>query len=232
MSRKYIAGLTLSALSIGVIALSGCESNDDKSIATAQACLDNATTAAQANACAAALNGITTQQAYLMRCSANFIAQGLTGDRLVSAFEALQGSSSGTGTSTAAMAPYLIFSSTDTTNSIANTVTNCAASGDTSMLNLAHLAQIATLVPSLAGTTIDPTSPTAATQFQSAITTALSSGGTAQIGTVVETAAATLCAAGSAYASNDVCTTVEQAISSANGDAATIGTNLLNLLKH
>ena len=50
--------------------LTGCESEDERKLAAAQSCLDHATTS-DVDTCTAMVDGVETESAYLIRCSAN-----------------------------------------------------------------------------------------------------------------------------------------------------------------
>lgn len=62
------------ALILG-LSLLGCESKEDQDLFAGQVCLDHAKTEAEATVCVNKVAGYESAQAYLIRCSANFIAQ-------------------------------------------------------------------------------------------------------------------------------------------------------------
>jgi hypothetical protein len=226
--------LTL-AFSGGCFMLSGCESSDDRSYANAQTCLDQAHSATDTNRCVAMVNGLETDSAYLIRCSANFVAQGLTGDRLGTAFQSLKSQTAGQNPTTQMLA-YMVFNEADTANNVNTTLNNCQLSKVDSMYKLANAVYAATTFASIAGggsipSYLDPSNPAFdPTRLKQAIDT-LQSGSTAgqqqQVGSVAQTVNSTFCGTGSTYSTTDICTRIGTAISSGNGDSAAIGAALL-----
>ena len=219
---------------------SGCEQQDDLSMASAQSCLDTATTASQANTCVAKIAGIETADAYLVRCSANFIAQGFTGQRVATAYSRMSSSSSGTDPMLNIMA-YLVFANADATNSVANAVTNCTKSGVLSMQQLVQVANLATTTSTLANVCNDGTlncvdpgkvdAVTLVTKIKAAFTNTTAPN-KAAVGTLALNLNSSFCGAGSNYASEDVCTYMSQAITAAGGtsDPAAVATQLISIL--
>ena len=232
-----------SLFALSVVSLAGCsmEKNDDRQIASALSCLDSAQTSTDADNCQAKVAGLDSQQASLIRCSANLIAQGVTGTRLASAFSQLN-KAPASGTQSSQMLSFLVFSKSLPLDTADLTYSNCTKAGVQSVAGLASMIQAATTIASVAGTfgvdpaTLDPSSPS----FNSAALTTLannlySSGDNtkkAVIGQVAITAAASLCGAGSSLTSQDVCKRLTAAIAAGNGDNATIGNSLLNQLLH
>ncbi len=224
-------GLAIVASSISLI-LSGCETSDDRTLASGQACLDSATTASQATQCKAIVAGLTSRESYLIRCSSNFVEQGFTGSRVQTAIANIN-THSGTDATTGLIA-YLIFKQAAPTADEA--ISNCTASGSTSMLRLATAAKLATTIANAAGVlaSIDPSSATAGTQMQAAVNSLISPGPTAQqasdIGSTAILANTAYCGDGSTYQSTQVCTDLQSAISS-NVSPQAVGNALLQLLK-
>jgi hypothetical protein len=233
---KVLAVATLSGLSLLNV---GCEQEADRTMASAQACMDRATTPAQANACAAKVEGIETPSAYLIRCSANFIAQGFTGKRIADAYQGMTDSGSSSGSDPMiGMISYLVFQ-TDAVNGITQTLSNCTKSGTTSMLRLAEVANLATTMASINGAgnlvNFDPTGKDA-TQLADELKDVLTNIGTdpakeATIGTVAIQMSGSVCAAGSSLATTEVCTYLGNALSVGNGDAEATGEELIRILK-
>jgi hypothetical protein len=229
--------LRISAFSFAIIAssmsllLSGCETGDDRTLAAGQACLDSATqsTAAQ---CATIVQGLTSQESYLIRCSANFVSQGFTGSRVANAVANIN-THTGTDATTGLIA-YLIFAKL--TPTVDEAITNCTASGSKSLLRLATAAKLATTLAIAAGSlaTFDPPGASADTQMQTVVNNLIASGPPAQqatdIGNAAVLANSAYCADGSTYQGTQVCTDLQTAISS-NSGAQAIGNALLQLLK-
>lgn len=227
---------------IAVVFSVGCsmEKDEDRTIASALACLDSATTSTQSDLCQAKVNGMTSQQSYLIRCSANLIAQGVTGSRLASAFSQLNRPPT-TGTQSSQMLSFLVFAKNLPLNTADLTYTNCTLSGVKSVSGLASMIQAATTVASVSGSleggTLDPASPSFDRNQLTTIANTLkndnSAGATTKkstIGQVALTMQSSLCGTGSSLSNQDVCTRINSAITTGNGNTAQIGQALLNLL--
>jgi hypothetical protein len=212
--------------------LSGCETGDDRSLESAQACLDAASTSAQADNCDAIIEGINTQAAYLIRCSADFVAQGFTGARIANAFANVQSNTAANQTVT--MLSYLIFAQTTGNHTAAIAMSDCQASGVESMVRLAVMAQMATSIATISGSIaadLDPSSPSFnATALQSTIQSLVSSPNPtteAAVGSLVGTAQAAYCETGSSFAGKQVCTDLANAVATGGTDPTAIGAALL-----
>lgn len=234
---KMIRGLTLLGLSaLTLTALSGCETGEDRSLASAQSCLDNAHNESDANQCIALVEGLTTPDSYLIRCSANFIAQGFTGQKIADAFQTLANNGSSTVDPMVGLMAYLNFVGTNPLHSAANTELNCQRSGVRSMLRLASAANLATTVQNLVpGIPFNPADPVAS--MEAAINYLKDHDpvdeDAEKLGQIAITANEAFCNAGSAYANEDICIQLGNSISAGqNGtDIAAIGLELINLLK-
>ena len=162
--KSCIRGLSLFGLAtLTLVSLTACESGEDRSLSSAQACLDGATDAAQAQVCVDKVAGLETQDAYLIRCSAAFIANGFTGQKIADAYTSISGgssNSSGYDPMVSIMA-YLNFSSSNENFKAATAVNNCQRSGVKSMYQLASAAELSSTLAQL--TTIsaqfDPQNP-------------------------------------------------------------------------
>lgn len=222
--------------------MTGCsmEKDEDRKIASALSCLDTAKNSTDSDSCQAKVDGMDSQQASLIRCSANLIAQGVTGSRLASAFSQLN-KTPGTGTQTSQMLSFLVFAKNLPLNTADLTYTNCTKSGVQSVSGLASMIQAATTVASLAGTldgsNLDPSSPSFNSAQLTTLANTLYSDNSASatekkstIGQVALTAQSSLCGTGSSLNNQDVCKRLNSAITSGNGNAAQIGQALLNQL--
>lgn len=233
--------LLLILLILPVFALLGCETSEDRQIASAESCLDSATTTADADRCISLVSGLTSADSYLIRCSANFIANGFTGTRLANAFQSVKDNKSGTSTDpTKTMMAYMVFTDTSDNHNINQVVSNCQASGVSSMYRLAVAAQLATSIASLGNqlTAItnlgsNPTQAQLETAITSAITAVQSGGAASQttIGTIAISAQTAFCGTGSAYSTTTVCTDLNSAVAANGGSAQAIGAQLLTLLQ-
>jgi hypothetical protein len=233
---------------IGLLA-TGCskETSEDQKISAALACIDTAATSTQVDTCLQQVADIQSQKAALIRCSGNFIAQGLTGSRLALAFEQQNpknGSVSATPTTT--MAAYLVFDPALTAHTAQKAFDNCNESGVKSVIGLAALIKVATTIATISGilpTNLDPSKIGAgfdATAIQTQVNTLLASieaqnpaaiEQAAAIGIAAQSAQTAYCGTGSTLATQDVCIKLNAAITTGSGDTSNIGKSLLNLLK-
>ena len=235
---KHATLMTIAALS-SVALLTSCETSEDRQLAAAQDCIDTAKVAADADRCHALVDGLETEKAYLIRCSANYIAQGFTGERMANAFQRLKDDNGSGQDPMATVMAYLVFSNSTGTHSVDNAVSNCTKSGVRSMLRLVTMSKLATFITSagLGGipANANPLDPSFdPSQISNAITTIVGSGTPADkenIGNIAITAQAAYCNAGSSFENNEICTNLNQAISSGGGNAQTIGEQLLALLQ-
>jgi hypothetical protein len=230
LSMKKFFALTVAATCS--LALAGCETGDDRTLAAGQACLD-AATPATANQCVTIVQGLTSQESYMIRCSANFIAQGFTGTRIADAITKIK-DNDGSGTDPmVGMMAYLSF--TSASPSADEAISNCETAGSKSMLRLATAAKLATTIASFTGGigSIDPDSPTAAQDLKNKIDQLISSPNptaNAELGSTAVVAAQAYCAAGSSYEGTEVCQNLTAAVNSSS-DPATIGAQLLQQLQ-
>ncbi len=234
---------------VGALLISGCstETSEDQKISAALACIDTAASSTQVDSCLTQVADVKSQKASLIRCSGNFIAQGLTGSRLALAFEQQNpksGSVSATPTTT--MAAYLVFDPTLTAHTAQKAFDNCNESGLKSVIGLAALVKVATTIATISGslpTNLDPSNIGAgfdATAIQAQVSSLLASidaqtpaaiEQAAAIGTAAQSAQTAYCGTGSTLSTQDVCTKLNAAITSGGADTSNIGKSLLNLLK-
>jgi hypothetical protein len=248
--KAKLATLTLLA---GVCLFAGCsqENANDKQVADALNCLDHATNASTADVCVAKVSGIQTPQAYLIRCSADFIAQGLTGSRLATAFQQQKGSTVGGSNQTIAMAAYLVFDSSITNHTAAITTSDCNQSNEPSVIGLASMVSVATNLAQAASalggpsfSNLNPSNigsfdPTAIKTVADSLYADLQSGHPIQasvdaenaIGQAAITAQAAYCSPGSSFVGQDVCNKLNNAIQAGNNIPTNIGFTLLGLLQ-
>ena len=222
-----------------LLVLTSCETPEDRQLATAQDCIDAAKTGSDADVCYAAVEGNESEKAYLIRCSASYIAQGFTGKRFANAFQRLKDNPSSGQDPMATVMAYLVFTKTSTLHSVDNTLENCKRSGVRSMVRLATMSKLATFVadsgPSGIPLNADPLDPSFdPNQITNAISN-LANGGTdaqqTEIGNIAVQAAEVYCNAGSSFETNEICKNLKDAIAGANGDAKAIGLALLMQLQ-
>lgn len=217
---------------ISVLALSfvGCESKNDDQINAAQQCLNHATPST-VDTCVAKVAGMSSSQAYTIRCAADFIKQNIDTDRIVNALDKTNASNA-----TVTALSFFTFRTVDSTSGsdlVSLAVSDCAQTGSQVLHDLALLSQMATIVSGLASLvpTADGIDPTA---LQSWITTVdPNSLGTTELealGGVIQQAQPSYCGAGGQFEGTGVCTDLNNAIS--GGNAAQMAKDLLNQLKH
>lgn len=233
----------VSAVLAGVFSaflLSSCETPEDRQIASGQDCIDYARTSADADRCYELVSGLESEKAYLIRCSANYIAQGFTGERMANAFQRLKDGDSGGQSPMATAMAYLVFSNTSAVHSVDSAVQNCTKSGVRSMQRLVTMSKLATFVTQtgLGGTVPANANPLDPSFDPSTIQTAinnLAGSGTAQdkenVGNIAVQMNDAYCNAGSSFSGNEICLKLGDAISTGNGNAETIGSQLLALLQ-
>ncbi len=238
----------LAALSSLGMINTGCEDQSQATLASAQSCLDAANTTAKANACAAKVANDHSAEAYLIRCSANFIAQGVTGDRLANAYKQMSTSSSN---KTTALMAYLIFDDSLTGNTASETTFNCQSSGVASIFQLASAAALATavgkatstalgvsitsLLPDANGNVNTGTLQTAMATLETNITSwgpndPRTIQAESTIGSAVSNSYGAFCSTSSSFSSEDVCTKINSAVASGS-TSQDVGATLLGLLQ-
>ncbi len=141
---KKLFGFTLLALSF--IFLSGCEDKKQTNLFKAQVCIDHAT-AATVNACLNDIQGQNSERAYVLRCSAAFISQGIDEDAIVDALENIDGGDSNQNPTTPTIAALAM---SDTTTSTA-ALQVCAQTNSSVLTALASFANMATSMKELLG---------------------------------------------------------------------------------
>ncbi len=235
---KHSILVTTAALS-AVLFLTSCETAEDRQIAAAQDCIDTAKVSADADRCYSLVDGLESEKAYLIRCSANYIAQGFTGTRMASAFQRLKDDNGSGQDPMSTVMAYLVFSNTAATHSVDNAVSNCTKSGVRSMKRLVTMSKLATFITTAGlGSIPANANPLDASfdpaQISTAITNLAGSGSAADkenVGNIAITAQTAYCNAGSSFENNEICKNLNQAIATGGGNAQTIGEQLLALLQ-
>ena len=199
--------LTMS-LCLTALFITGCgEETDQDSIIEAQYCLDSATPAT-ASDCAAKVSNQTSPASYMIRCSADYIAQGF-GDptTLVAAINSLQNPSGGA-SATASFLSAITFPSVQEAETA---YTDCLAADENTLAVLAGMTKAATNIANLAGVSL--TNPTPA-EINSAIATLESSPNADNVvGTTVQTIYSVGCQSGE-QVNADICNQMAAALQS------------------
>lgn len=134
-------------LGLSATLLTGCEAEQTEKdmIAEAQFCMDEARDAASANACVSKISGLTSPQAYTLRCAGGFIAAGVTSaENLSKALDAM----SDQGAGATSMLTVLNFNSRDLAD---QTALDCNRSGQKGLALIGALAKSSTALADAAG---------------------------------------------------------------------------------
>lgn len=224
MFSKKIATLILG---MGAALLAGCnaEQTEKDMIAEAQFCLDDARDPSAAQACMSKIDGVTSPNAYALRCAAGFISSGITSSANLS--QALTAISDGAGPTE--MLNALNFGDVG----LANTTTEyCVKSQQKGLKLISAMAKSATALANAASTLnlgscgADLASCTTA-DLEAAITNIIAAPNSsaavtaiAAIGESIKTVYTSTCSIGN-NASTDICSDINQAATSAGIDFAT-----------
>ncbi len=224
LALKYL--FIASVVSAAVFSLSGCESAEENDVAEAQQCLNNLTDSAPytaADACEQKISGIYSSEAYVIRCSVDFIDAGITPTALLNAYQSSQNQTGGSATATlmAALTQNTPGTTTPSTTQANLTYSDCQASGVESLIFLAGVSQTGTLMAVGAGST-DP-----ATMVSQCNSNPSACNPTA-VGTTAQSIYGSYCQGSNS--SSSTCTLLNSAISQGNGNPTTIGQNIFNLL--
>lgn len=229
-------------LGLSAALLTGCEAEQTEKdmIAEAQFCMDEARDAASANACVSKISGLTSQQAYTLRCAAGFIsAQVTSAENLSKALDAM----SDEGAGAASMLSILNFGSKDLAEYTFNA---CNKSGQKGLSLIGAMAKSATVlgnaVPGLSSCATDPASCNTE-QIESAITAIVDDlskelsdpaaydaavQNASDIAETIQTVYSTTCS-GTSSANSSICGDINEALTTSGVDINT--TNLADLGK-
>lgn len=222
--------LILFAFTTSLMALSGCEDKEDDQIFSAQQCLDNAArTGGSVDNCVNMISGITTPKSYVIRCSADFMRQGIDNDAIVTAIEDLDKTEGNSVDPTVTLYDVFAFSPAngDTAEELVDTaVANCSATGSETLTVLALSAKTATTIRAIAGGDI-------ASWIGGVDVNNLANTNPDELESIGETVLALqpiACGKGGQFEGTEVCTNLDDAV--ANGaDAATIAQQFLTQMK-
>ena len=233
MSRRKQSSLllpliALSALTMGLVFLAGCEQEEDRKLWAAQQCLDNATTGAQAEVCANMVSGMTTDASYLIRCSAHYIYNGLTSAKLASAFQNLKDNPSSGNNSTITVMKYMVFSSKSGAHGSTQTLTDCTLSKASSFLRFATITAFATELATGAGVNLSNIDSLTEQDIKNALSN-YPNASNSTLGTLALQVNSAYCATGSSFINTDVCKSLSTATSST--DPATVGAAIRTALQ-
>ncbi len=221
--------------------ITGCEDKQESKLFEAQVCLDRATPQT-ALSCSDLVAGQTSKRAYVIVCSARFLARGLDETKIVAALEQIS-KEGGTNPTSTAIANLAVMN--DAENPTAydptfaqDTLTACNLTESPGLIALASFSSIATTVGGLASaeSCIDasPASGEPFTVDQACMQTQIGlTGSTGDATTIGQTAVANqqiLCGTDGIFKGKSFCTDLDAAIA-AGGTADTIGDAILNGIK-
>lgn len=220
---KIIIGLTLTAaLSF---AITGCETEDDNKLASAQECLDklrDSDADSVAQACAEKVAGLTSPASYLIRCSVDFFVGGVKATQIVAAYDGLQSAAEKD------KAPILmVLLAQDSTAEAATTLSDCTKSEVPSLIYLATVSQLGTLFefPTVANGGFNPADPDT---FLDHCAAAPGNCDDTAIGSAVVGMYDIYCIGDAAE--NEVCSEINSAIVAGGGNYDAVATALYGLL--
>ncbi len=191
----------------------GCgESAEDRAISEAQDCLDHSTQS-NATTCLSFIDGVTTKESYIIRCSVHYIEQGFGNpEKLSNAYEAMKSSSESGGSSTLAMIGQLAFNDLGKARTASS---DCKLSENASMITFSSLTVIATNL-SVAAASIDAAYQTGGAmteeQATAAIQTLADGSSDAELGAAVVAAEGAYCKEGTSNAESQACQDLEAAL--------------------
>jgi hypothetical protein len=212
-----VRGITLkiSLLLAASLALISCGEKDKDKIGEAQLCIDKATSATVSQ-CLEKIDGIDTEAANVLRCSAGFIEEGFTDpDRLHHAFEALGRKTNGD-TDTLTFLSYIAFSSKGSAGAnqtlASDTYAACVKSNAKGLILLGSMAMTATTL----STSLGSFTPGSGGDIKTAIGNIIGQPGSeAAIGGAVSATYQTSCATGQ-VANEGVCNQLDSILENAS----------------
>jgi len=141
-----------------LIALGGCTDDSRTRLFEAQICIDKIQVTSEStkaeldpavDACMEKIAGQTTRESYILRCSGDFIRQGFAETAIYQAVESLDEEKKDDSTDpTGEVMTLLAF---DTIPEVTSAVTNCRRSESEALRDLSDLANMATILKSIAG---------------------------------------------------------------------------------
>lgn len=227
-ARRSFGTFTICALTLAFA--TSCEKRDSDKVAEAQACLD-AASSSTALSCMAKVDGVDTEAANMIRCSANFIYQEFAEPtRLARIADQMKGGSGG-GSAAVALG-ILAFSKASGSNTAAAlaqlTSGYCVASKSKGMILLSQMALVGSTLATAAAAIITECDASQAgfdqNNCNTEIVQAACQTDPATLGTAAQTAYQQSCV-GSSQANSSVCQQFAQ-VTAGTTDPTTIGENL------
>ncbi|MDZ4662143.1 MAG: hypothetical protein SGJ18_11055 [Pseudomonadota bacterium] len=216
------------SLLAGLAFNTGCETDEDNTVAKAQQCLDK-TNRAGAGDCLNMVSGLESADSYSIRCAARFLMNGLTTARVAEAMSNLK--TAGAGRDPAAIMMGTFAFSDPALEALA--FADCNKSESASFIYIAQVARMGTIITGFDGSIgtdiaignpVDPAAIDAAVDLAAANPAAQAS-----IGATAVQLAATQCTVPGQ--NTEICDQVNAAIAPNLGNNQAIGAALLALLK-
>lgn len=197
---------------LGLLA-TACESDEDRAVSQAQECL-NRSTQATASACASYVEGHSSEKAYAIRCSIDFIVEGFSDPtKLTNAVTAMSSNSS-----SSPMLGLLGQIAFDTEAAANQAFSDCSLSGSDGMKVLAAFVKMATTLNTAVSGAGEAKTPE---QLADAIQN-LTEAGDESLGLAAIAAEEVYCSAGSSTYDSQPCQDMRAATTN-NSDPATVG---------
>ncbi len=206
-----------------------CEDKQQTNLYKAQICIDNATPAT-ADACLNDIAGQTSERAYVLRCSAAFISQGIDEDAIVAALENIDGSEEGVNPTTPTIAALAM---ADTTAS-RDALEVCSLTNSEVLTALASFSNMATGIKSLLGFTDGATAEDIETLLEDYKNNPgnYDDAKKEELGNTVLASQDSLCNPDDGYMKDDeACDDINTAVSNNPNDPTEIANELLNLIE-
>ncbi len=217
--RTYLA---VGALLTGCLLL-GCESDEADDLAKAQRCLDRVPqdNGASANECIQMVAKHGGQQADIIRCSGYFLVGGLTTNKILQAYKALEGDS------TNKEAVFIGTLALTDVSTAKNADLYCKKTGLKGFIYLGSLAVVGTILKSAGSFSVPPTEAEVNAAMATCTATP-SSCDPAAISSAAGTLADNYCSGSSK--DDKVCTDINSALQAGGGDTAVVTSALTCLL--
>ena len=211
--------LVLFAATLTLPFLTACETEEDRTLAGAEACINTAT-AATVDSCVAKVAGIYSEDAYLIRCSAHFIAQNINETTLSNGFSTIKNATTtGVPTMTYAMS-FLLFANI-AGHDVNTAMSDCNLSGATSLYKIVQLSSLADSMSF--GLLVPGATPTDLKNAIANFNMTATPQQFADVGVKVLEIKGTFCDNGGTFSGTDICNKVNQAIATAGNNPQAIG---------
>lgn len=150
-ATRLVGGLLISFFALFFV---GCETEDDNKLASAQECLDNlrdSDAPSVAQNCANKVAGLSSPESYVIRCSVDFFLGGVTSSDITDAFNAYETAPANLKAAT------LMAGFAQTSPAFAQTTfDDCVKSEVPSLIYIATISQVGTLMTDASGGSTDP----------------------------------------------------------------------------